>query len=212
MASTIVGKSGRVYVQGQVLQRHRNHHGLNVLKAESGKESFVFKRVPRPSYDLSLRLAAEFPASRRLRMHIDCNQEEGILVYPYFRGTLLALIQEDPSLPLAEGKKILRRVGEAIQELHSKDWIHIDVKPDNIRVNWTLDKEGNKTVTDVTLGDFDLAFKLEGGEPHQTRYAIGNAMWRSPEGQTRRGVTKASDIFSFGLVCIYALGVGSCCS
>lgn len=25
-------------------------------------------------------------------------------------------------------------------------------------------------------------------------------MWQSPEGQTRRGVTKASDIFSFGLV------------
>jgi hypothetical protein len=25
-------------------------------------------------------------------------------------------------------------------------------------------------------------------------------MWRSPEGQTGRGVTKASDIFSFGLV------------
>ncbi|CRJ88525.1 hypothetical protein BN1708_009278 [Verticillium longisporum] len=33
-------------------------------------------------------------------------------------------------------------------------------------------------------------------------------MWRSPEGQTGMGVTKASDIFSFGLVCIYALGGG----
>lgn len=57
-------------------------------------------------------------------MHIDCNQEEGILVYPYFRSTLLALIQKDPDFPLAERKKILRQVGEAIQELHSKDWIH----------------------------------------------------------------------------------------
>jgi serine/threonine protein kinase len=100
-----------------------------------------------------------------------------------------------------------------------------DVKPDSILVNWTCDKEGNNTVTNVALGDFDIAFKSEGGEPLQTRYAIGNAMWRSPEGQTGRGVTKASDIFSFGLVvsepcsssrlhtklcvqCIYALGVG----
>lgn len=46
-------------------------------------------------------------------MHIDCNQEEGILVYPYFRSTLLALIQEDPDFPPAERKKFLRRVGEA---------------------------------------------------------------------------------------------------
>lgn len=99
------------------------------------------------------------------------------------------------------------------------------MKPDNILVNWTCDKDGNKTVTDVALGDFDIAFKCEGGESLQTPYAIGNAMWRSPEGQTGRGVTKASDVFSFGLVvgdlclnsrilanlcvqCIYALGGG----
>lgn len=75
-----------------------------------------------------------------------------------------------------------------------------DVKPDNILVNWTCDEHDNKIVTDVALGDFDIAFKSEGGEPLQTPYAIGNAMWRSPEGQTGRGVTKASDIFSFGLV------------
>jgi hypothetical protein len=52
----------------------------------------------------------------------------------------------------------------------------------------------------MALGDFDIAFKCEGGESLQTPYAIGNAMWRSPEGQTGRGVTKASDVFSFGLV------------
>lgn len=79
-------------------------------------------------------------------------------------------------------------------------FILADVKPDNILVNWTCDKEGSGVVTDVALGDFDIAFKLEGGKPRQTPYAIGNAMWRSPEGQTGRGVTKASDIFSFGLV------------
>ena len=58
-------------------------------------------------------------------MHTDCNEKEGVLVYPYFRDTLLAIIQGDPDFPVAERKKILRRVGEAIQELHGKDWIHI---------------------------------------------------------------------------------------
>ncbi|KAK3943485.1 kinase-like protein [Diplogelasinospora grovesii] len=194
LASTIMGKSGRVYVQGEALQRRRENPNFGVFKAESGNESFVFKRVPRPFYDLALRLAAEFTGSRRLRMHIDCNPEEDLLVYPYFRGTLLGLIQEDPDFPPAERQRILRRVAEAIQELHSKDWIHIE--------------GNNKTVTDVALGDFDTAFKSEGGEPRQTPHAIGNVMWRSPEGQTGRGVTKASDVFSFGLVCIYALGGG----
>jgi len=52
----------------------------------------------------------------------------------------------------------------------------IDVKPDNILVDWTCHKEGNKIVTDVAMGDFDIAFKSEGGEPRQTSHAIGNAM------------------------------------
>ncbi|KAF2702783.1 kinase-like protein [Pleomassaria siparia CBS 279.74] len=196
MISTIAGQSGRVYVQCEALQRHHEDYRLSVFKAEPGSESFVFERVPRSFYHLVLCLAAGFAGSRRLRMHMDCNQKEDLLVYPYFKGTLLAFLWEDPDLPLLERKKTLRRVGEAIQELHGKDWIHIDVKPDNMLVNWTCDKEGNKTVT------------LEDGKSRQTPHAVENAMWRSPEGQTGRSVTKASDIFSFILVCIYALGGG----
>jgi len=58
-------------------------------------------------------------------MHIDYNQEERILVYKYFRHTLLALITEYPEFPVAEIKKILRYTGEAVKEFHDKGWIHI---------------------------------------------------------------------------------------
>jgi hypothetical protein len=76
--------------------------------------------VPRPFYDLSERLARDFESPHRLRVHTDCNQEESVLVYTYFKSTLLSLIQDDLDCP-AEG----RQVGEAIKELHNKDWIHI---------------------------------------------------------------------------------------
>jgi hypothetical protein len=33
------------------------------------------------------------------------------------------------------------------------------VKPDNVLLNWTCDSEGEITITDVALGDFDIAFK-----------------------------------------------------
>lgn len=58
-------------------------------------------------------------------MHVDCNAEKHILVYPYFKGDLLALIRDDPYFPNAERKKILRHVAEAIKEFHDKGWIHI---------------------------------------------------------------------------------------
>lgn len=38
-------------------------------------------------------------------MHIDCNEEQGILIYPYFRDTLLGLIKGDPAFPLEERKR-----------------------------------------------------------------------------------------------------------
>jgi serine/threonine protein kinase len=144
-ASTITGQSGRVYLQREVLQHHREDPKLSISKAEcvymanishalafcltsstrSQDQFFVSKRVSKYFYDRSLSLAADFPASRRLRMHVDCNEEESVLVYPYYRSDLLALWQEDPDMSEAVCKIILRRIGEAIQELHSKDWIHV---------------------------------------------------------------------------------------
>ena len=39
MASTIVGKSGRVYVQGELLHRHHKDHKFSIFKAEYGLKS-----------------------------------------------------------------------------------------------------------------------------------------------------------------------------
>jgi serine/threonine protein kinase len=86
--------------------------------------------VSKPFYDLSLRLAADFPESHRLRMHVDYNEEENVLIYPYYQHTLLSLLQEDPNISDAARKKILRQTGEAIQELHNKDWIHLGMYDD----------------------------------------------------------------------------------
>ncbi|KAI0809769.1 hypothetical protein GGR55DRAFT_165823 [Xylaria sp. FL0064] len=125
MVSTIVGESGRVYVQGEVLRRNREDHDHSVFKAESENKSFVVKRPHPLFYISSVLLADEFTGSRRLRMHVDCNYEEGILIYPYYKSTLLSLIQNHSDFPPLQRRKILRHVAEAIKELHSKNWIHI---------------------------------------------------------------------------------------
>lgn len=58
-------------------------------------------------------------------MHVDLNEDENILIYPYYQKTLLGLLREDSNVSDTARKKILRRTGEAIQELHRKDWIHL---------------------------------------------------------------------------------------
>lgn len=75
-----------------------------------------------------------------------------------------------------------------------------DLKPDNILVDWAYDDHGQPKVENVALGDFDLALKLVDEQPLRAPHAVGNVMWRSPEGQSGKGVAKASDIYSLGLV------------
>jgi tRNA A-37 threonylcarbamoyl transferase component Bud32 len=58
-------------------------------------------------------------------MHVDSEEDENVLIYLYYQHTLLGLLQEDSKISDAARKKILRQTGEAIRELHSKDWIHI---------------------------------------------------------------------------------------
>lgn len=74
------------------------------------------------------------------------------------------------------------------------------MKPDNILVDWRLNEQGELKVDKVNLGDFDLALKLIDNQPLRAPHAVGNVMWRSPEGQSGKGVAKASDIYSLGLV------------
>lgn len=142
MHSTLVGDSGRIYRGGAVLRPNPQDRNLDILKTEfvalrkkngnilsneprrSEGKSFIYKRVPKHVFNLSQQIANDCPSSRHLRMHVDCNAQESILIYPYFRDTFLALLEKDPAFPPDERGKIMRGVGEAIQELHSKDWIH----------------------------------------------------------------------------------------
>ena len=55
------------------------------------------------------------------------------------------------------------------------------VKPDSILADWTSDREGKKLVTDVALGDFDIACKLTEGQcyvasPSKTDRHFGNGI------------------------------------
>ncbi|KAK7994821.1 hypothetical protein PG990_013594 [Apiospora arundinis] len=207
LCTTVLGESRRRYVRGELL--HENAFGDNkVFKASSGNESFILKQESDSRALISQRLAYEFAGSRRLRLPIDVCPDDEMLVYPYYTDDMFNLIENNPDLPVDEIVKILRHVGESIQELHAKGWLHRDIKPNNIFVNWTSDEQGKKTITNAVLGDYDIAVKLKGDTPVRSPYPLGNVMWRSPEQQCGSGITKASDIFSYGLVCLYALGGG----
>jgi serine/threonine protein kinase len=70
-------------------------------------------------------LKREFPDTRQLRTHVDANEDELTLVYEYFDHGLLSLVQKSPRLSLKARKFILQQVGQAVECLHAKNWIHL---------------------------------------------------------------------------------------
>ncbi|KAK0124189.1 hypothetical protein ONS95_009171 [Cadophora gregata] len=91
MFSTLVGQSGRKYVCQKVLQHHPTKPGFDIKLALCDGKLFVLKPVSQSIFDLLQEFKDEFGNNARLRIHVDDNKTENVLVYEYFKTDLLSL-------------------------------------------------------------------------------------------------------------------------
>ncbi|KAJ8118811.1 hypothetical protein OPT61_g297 [Boeremia exigua] len=154
------------------------------LGAATGSDQIWPDLCRRAEYTMNSRVISEVRSlgSEDYRLQTDCKL--GLICYGNLGGAYCSNRRyRPPSLGSCQAAPAM-----------SMSALWNDAQRTRVRVFWRtptyIDEEGNETVTDVVLGDFDIAFKLEDGKPRQTPYAVGNVMWRSTEGQTGIGVTK----------------------
>ncbi|PCG92481.1 Hypothetical protein PENO1_088530 [Penicillium occitanis (nom. inval.)] len=176
MPSTLTGTSGHVYILSKLLKPHPRNPEMNIYLAHG-----------------------------QLRTHVDVNENDRTLIYEYFSHNLLAFVQRNQkNLSLKVRKSILWELGLAVGKMHAKEWIHLDIKPDNIvMVDCHKTDQGHIKVEKAALSDFDCSLHLEGEK--LLNAGIGNVMWRSPEAHIGKGIGKPSDVFSYGLLCLYVI-------
>ncbi|CAK4033849.1 calcium calmodulin dependent kinase [Lecanosticta acicola] len=179
------GMTGRRYRFKQLLQE-RPHIG-RVWTASNFNE----RVLPQLSKD----------SGTFLRLPLDTIPDERIFVYKYLSDDFLQLVRKDISLQ--NRRSILRAALHALKELHEKDVVHLDIKPDNIMVQ-CRHNDPETIVEQVQLTDLENAAYLPPGRCIKGMLA-GNDNWRSPEAHFKGELNKFSDVFSFGLVCIYAV-------
>jgi cyclophilin family peptidyl-prolyl cis-trans isomerase len=97
-------------------------------------------------------------------------------------------------MPLERLNEWLPQIASAVDFIHSKNWIHRDLKPDNI----LFDEAGNSY-----LADFGIAKALEGtpmGVKTTLGTLIGTPQYMAPEMHLGKGVGPRADQFSLGVM------------
>ena len=87
--------------------------------------------------------------------------------------------------------KIVQRAAEGMYYMHTKDWIHRDVKPENFLVSRD---------EDVKISDYCIAIKKPSGfsKLFGKVKVQGTRSYMSPELIRAKGIDERSDIYSFG--------------
>ena len=104
-------------------------------------------------------------------------------------------LHEQGRLPIADARRILKEVGEALAYAHARGVIHRDIKPDNILLD---SGTGRAMVT-----DFGIARAVQEGDARLTAtgVAIGTPAFMSPEQAAGdREIDGRSDLYSLGVV------------
>lgn len=89
---------------------------------------------------------------------------------------------------------LVRDIVRGIQRMHSLNFIHRDIKPNNI----FLKKVRGRLV--AKIGDFDHTRELD---ENMTRSGIGTNEFNSPEIYLRKDYDLSTDIFSLGVTLLY---------
>lgn len=198
IGATLHGRSGRKYVIEQVLQDRQNRH---VYLAEADHKRFVLKSLFEPEYNYALALQPKLAESPYLRAVADTIPGEKMFVNEYLTDHLLNFAWKD--LSLKTQKRILRDALRGLATMHSHDIAHLDIKANNIMVDYHETEKG-LVVDRVQLSDLEDSTHIP---PNSALRGIqvGNQLWRSPEAHVKGKISKPTDIFSFAIVCIFLL-------
>ncbi len=120
----------------------------------------------------------------------DVHDDPPAVVLETLRGATLSALVEHQPLDLADAAELGCQLTSVLGYLHRHDWLHLDLKPDNVVVD-----HGKAVLIDLSLA----------GRPGSGRPGAGTRGYLAPEQATGRGLSTATDVWGLGMTLIEAL-------
>ena len=180
----VIGRGGMGVVYEATQLSLDRRLALKLLRSELSEDPAFAGRFRREG---RMQAALEHPAI--VTVHEAGSSEHGLfLAMQLVRGTSLAALLREGSLPAARALRLLRQVGEALDAAHVAGLVHRDVKPRNVLVD-ASDR--------AYLADFGLT--RVGGESSVTASGelVGTVAYLAPEVIAGEQATAASDRYAF---------------
>ena len=175
---------------------------LKVLPAEFAGDSALRERFLRET-----RTAASFSHPNIVPVHA-VEERDGVLAFAmgYVEGESVAeRVRRAGSLDVRGVVRLLQDIGYALAYAHGRGVVHRDIKPDNIMLERAT---GRALLMDFGISRSIVA-KVDGKSATQglTRVGevVGTAEYMSPEQASGDVVDGRSDLYSLGLVALFAL-------
>jgi len=114
-------------------------------------------------------------------------------------GELSQWIEANRPLSLAQVRRIITQIGDALDYAHGQGVVHRDVKPSNV----LIDERGNCLLTDFGLAKMvETSVKIT-----RTGGILGTPAYMSPEQGLGQGIDHRSDIYALGII-LYEMVTG----
>ncbi|KAL2815320.1 kinase-like domain-containing protein, partial [Aspergillus granulosus] len=198
-----IGQTGCTYTIDEVVRREDYPFRRILFASSDDGERFLLKYIQPENFknhlDVNYRLR---DLASHVRLVKDVIPNMFMVVYGLGNHRSLQIVQ-NIDLPLILIKKILKSVLSILAELHDRDILHGGMMANAILINWTKD-EGKIDIDKVQLAILEDTAYIRPGSDIVGRL-VGPRQWRSPEAYAMGPVNKPSDIFSFAILCLYAV-------
>ncbi|TVY78112.1 Serine/threonine-protein kinase US3-like protein [Lachnellula suecica] len=161
----------------------------------------IIKSAPKHRLDNERDVLEHFHARPGIRQLLDETQDPPSLVLKHLDDNLLTA-SNSKRLEKPEIKFIAKKILEALQAFHEDGYVHTDVKPDNVLINYGSGLCRFREVELADCGDVCLVNPKDHLRLGENGHVIGAHMFRSPEAMLNLKWGTPTDIWSFGTTLI----------